>query len=118
MLPPILHKYPGLKVTLEGQQRDRMESIQSLFIGFAMAMLAIYAMLAIPFRSYIQPLIVMSAVPFGMVGAIWGHVIMGMSLSILSFIGMVALTGVVVNRRGVPLSDVDVVSSPVGQFAP
>jgi len=59
--------------------------------------LIIYALLAIPFRSYIQPLLVMGVIPFGIVGAIWGHVIMGINLTILSFFGIVALTGVVVN---------------------
>jgi multidrug efflux pump subunit AcrB len=57
----------------------------------------IYALLAIPFKSYLQPLIVMSAIPFGMVGVVWGHVIMGLPLTLLSLFGLVALTGVVVN---------------------
>ncbi len=63
--------------------------------GFAIALLLIYALLAIPFRSYSQPLIVMSAIPFGLVGAVWGHVIMGLDLTILSMFGLVAL-----HRRG------------------
>ena len=62
-----------------------------------MALLVIYALLAIPFRSYMQPFIIMSAIPFGFVGAIFGHLIMGFNLSILSMFGVVALTGVVVN---------------------
>jgi multidrug efflux pump subunit AcrB len=65
--------------------------------GFAMALLAIFALMAIPFRSYIQPLIVMSVIPFGVVGAVWGHLIMGLDLTILSMFGVVALAGVVVN---------------------
>ena len=65
--------------------------------GFAFAMLVIYGLLAIPFRSYLQPLIVMSVIPFGLIGAVWGHVIMRMDLAILSMFGIVALTGVVVN---------------------
>jgi multidrug efflux pump subunit AcrB len=65
--------------------------------GFLLALFAIYALLAIPFRSYSQPMIIMSAIPFGIVGAIAGHLIMGFSLSILSIFGIVALSGVVVN---------------------
>jgi multidrug efflux pump subunit AcrB len=68
-----------------------------LLRGFIIAQLAIYALLAIPFRSYLQPLIVMSAIPFGFIGAIWGHVVMGLNLTIMSIFGLVALTGVVVN---------------------
>ena len=61
------------------------------------ALLVIYGMMAIPFRSYLQPMIVMSAIPFGLIGAIWGHVLMGLNMTILSMFGIVALTGVVVN---------------------
>jgi len=65
--------------------------------GFLIALVAIYGLLAIPFRSYLQPLIVMSAIPFGLIGAVWGHLAMGLNLTILSMFGIVALTGVVVN---------------------
>jgi multidrug efflux pump subunit AcrB len=65
--------------------------------GFGVALLLIYALLAIPFKSYIQPVIVMTAIPFGIVGAVWGHVIMGYELTMLSMFGVIALTGVVVN---------------------
>jgi multidrug efflux pump subunit AcrB len=65
--------------------------------GFMIALLLIYVLLAIPFKSYIQPFIVMSAIPFGVVGAIWGHIFMGMDLSMMSMFGMVALAGVVIN---------------------
>ena len=73
------------------------EGMQNLYMGFLFAMLGIFAMLAIPFRSYFQPLIVMIAVPFGIVGAILGHMMMGYSLSMMSMMGIVALSGVVVN---------------------
>ena len=76
---------------------DRTESIQSLIRGLLIALVIIYAMLAIPLNSYIQPLIIMLAIPFGLVGAVIGHVIMGYSLSVLSLFGIVALSGVVVN---------------------
>ncbi len=89
--------YPGLTFDLEGEDKERRESIGSMRKGFIMALFFIYALLAVPFRSYSQPLIVLAAIPFGVVGAILGHLIMGFNLSILSMFGMVALSGVVVN---------------------
>jgi multidrug efflux pump subunit AcrB len=97
VLPPLLEDHPGVTYSLEGEQRDQSEALESLRSGFLLALLIIFALLAIPFRSYIQPLLVMGVIPFGIVGAIWGHVIMGLNLTILSFFGIVALTGVVVN---------------------
>jgi multidrug efflux pump subunit AcrB len=96
-LPELMRDYPDLAYSFEGEQKARRESLQSLWRGFAVALLAIFTLLAIPFRSYIQPLIVMSAIPFGVVGAVWGHVLMGLPLTILSMFGIVALSGVVVN---------------------
>jgi len=96
-LPAILADYPGVSYTFEGEQREQADTMAGLVRGFLFALIAIYALMAIPFRSYIQPLIVMSIIPFGMVGAVWGHVIMGQNLTILSMFGLVALTGVVVN---------------------
>lgn len=97
ILPQLVQEFPGLSYGWEGQQADLRESTQGLFSGFAIALGAIYAMLAIPFRSYIQPLIVMIAIPFGIIGAVLGHQIMGYSLSLMSLMGIVALSGVVVN---------------------
>ncbi len=97
VLPPLLADYPGVSYSLEGEQRDQSEALSSLRNGFILALFIIYALLAIPFRSYIQPILVMAVIPFGMVGAIWGHIIMGIDLTILSFFGIVALAGVVVN---------------------
>lgn len=97
ILPELQRKYPGLAHSFEGRQADQKESMQSLFRGLLMAMIVIYAMLAVPLNSYIQPLIIMIAIPFGIVGALIGHLIMGYSLSILSMFGVVALSGVVVN---------------------
>ncbi len=111
ILPQLATHYPGLSYGWEGQQADFSESLDSLFKGFIVAILVIYAMLAIPFRSYTQPLIVMIAIPFGIVGAVLGHIIMGyvgywffdyaekapLPLSIMSMMGIVALSGVVVN---------------------
>ena len=97
ILPELQRKYPGLAYSFEGRQADQKESMQSLFRGLLMAMIVIYAMLAIPLNSYIQPLIIMIAIPFGIVGALIGHLIMGYSLSVLSMFGVVALSGVVIN---------------------
>jgi multidrug efflux pump subunit AcrB len=96
-LADLLARHPGVTYSLEGEQRDQVESVQALMDGFVVALFAIYAMMAIPFRSYLQPLIVMSAIPFGIVGAIWGHILMGLDVSLLSLCGVIALAGVVVN---------------------
>jgi multidrug efflux pump subunit AcrB len=96
-LPDLQKKYAGLTYSFEGRQADQRESMQSLMKGLLAALIVIYAMLAVPLNSYIQPLIIMSAIPFGIVGAVLGHLIMGFSLSVLSIFGVVALSGVVVN---------------------
>ena len=90
-------KYPGLSYSFEGVRASIRENMSSLQVSFVLAMLGIYAMLAIPFRSYVQPLIVMLSIPFGIVGAVIGHLLMGYSLSVISLFGVVALAGVVVN---------------------
>jgi multidrug efflux pump subunit AcrB len=97
VMPQLVHDFPGLAYDFEGEQREQSESLGSLLLNFFVAQLAIFALLAIPFRSYSQPLIIMSAIPFGLVGAVFGHLIMGLDLTMLSMFGMVALTGVVVN---------------------
>jgi len=97
VLPGLMAKYSGLSYTFEGHQADMSESMSSLYVTSAIAMITIYAMLAIPFRSYAQPLIVMTSIPFGVVGAFVGHLIMGYDLCIPSMFGIVALAGVVVN---------------------
>jgi len=97
ILPALAREYPGLSYGYQGRQADMQESLQSLVGGFVLALLLIYFLLAIPFRSYSQPFIVMLAIPFGVVGAIMGHLLMGYNLSLMSMMGMVALSGVVVN---------------------
>lgn len=89
--------YPGLTFNMEGEEKERRESMGSMGRGFQLALFGIYALLAVTFRSYVQPAIVMAAIPFGAVGAILGHLIMGYDLSMLSMFGIVALSGVVVN---------------------
>ena len=96
-LDVLVERYPGLTYSFEGKQADMKESMSALMGGFVVALFAIYAVLAIPFRSYIQPLIIMVSIPFGIVGAVIGHEIMGFSLSVMSMMGLVALAGVVVN---------------------
>jgi len=96
-LPELKRRYAGLNYGFEGRQADLSDSLKSLFMGLMLAMLVIYALLAIPFKSYIQPLIIMVSIPFGIVGAIFGHLLMGYGLSIMSLFGIVALSGVVVN---------------------
>lgn len=96
-LPQLLAEHPRISYTFEGERREQSETLGGVFSGFVLAMLIIYALLAIPFRSYIQPLIVMIAIPFSLVGAVWGHIIMNLDLTILSVFGIVALAGVVVN---------------------
>lgn len=96
-LPRILAEHSRISYTLEGERREQGETLGGVFSGFILAMLIIYALLAIPFRSYVQPFIVMIAIPFSLVGAVWGHIIMGLDLTLLSVFGIVALTGVVVN---------------------
>jgi multidrug efflux pump subunit AcrB len=96
-LQSLKSEFRGLEYSFEGANRQQQESLDSLFVGMLLALLAIYGLLAIPFASYTQPAIVMSAIPFGIVGAVAGHMIMGYELSIISMMGIVALTGVVVN---------------------
>jgi len=103
VLPELMARYPGLHWRFAGEQRERAESFGALFRAFPIALLAIFGLLAVQFRSYVQPVIVMSAIPFGIVGAILGHIIMShvmhfqFNLGLLSFFGIVALSGVVVN---------------------
>jgi multidrug efflux pump subunit AcrB len=89
--------YPGSSFEMAGEARDQEESSRGLQVGAIGLAILIYILLAIPFKSYSQPLIVMSVIPFGLVGAVMGHWIMGMDLTLLSFMGMLALSGVVVN---------------------
>ncbi|MFO7717510.1 MAG: efflux RND transporter permease subunit [Thermodesulfobacteriota bacterium] len=97
VLPQLTQRYQGLSFSFEGRQADIRESMTALVYGLLLALLGIYAMLAVPFKSYLQPLIIMTCIPFGLVGAVLGHLIMGYSLSVMSMFGVVALSGVVVN---------------------
>ncbi len=97
ILPEVLADYPGVFYTFEGMQAEQADAVGGLQRGFALALLMIFALLAVPLRSYVQPLIIMSAIPFGLVGAVWGHMLLGLDVTMMSMFGIVALTGVVVN---------------------
>ena len=97
LLPQLRADYPGLTWTFQGSQADLRESTESLWGGFGLAMVAIYALLAVAFSSYLQPLVVMVAIPFGLVGGVIGHILLGYDLSLISLMGVVALSGVVIN---------------------
>jgi multidrug efflux pump subunit AcrB len=97
VLPEVLFDYPGINYTFEGQQAEQRDTMGGLIRGFALALLFIFALLAIPLRSYMQALLIMMAIPFGIIGAVWGHALMGVNLTIMSMFGVVALAGVVVN---------------------
>ena len=97
ILPEVLASYPGVFYSFEGAQAEQVDAVAGLQLGFILALLMIFALLAVPLRSYVQPLIIMSAIPFGLVGAVWGHFIMGLDVTMMSMFGLVALSGVVVN---------------------
>tara|TARA_A100001037_G_scaffold110832_2_gene101164 strand:- start:1930 stop:5103 length:3174 start_codon:yes stop_codon:yes gene_type:complete len=118
VLPKLRSKYPSVKIGLSGEQEERTKAFDSLYQAAVLALFVVYTLLAIPLRSYLQPLVIMSVIPFGAVGAILGHWIMGYQLMFFSMLGIVALSGVVVNaslvlvdyinrrrREGVPLED-------------
>jgi multidrug efflux pump subunit AcrB len=96
-VPALLAAHPGLSVDFVGQQRSQGETFAALRANYAIALFVIFALIAIPFRSYVQPVIVMAAIPFGFVGAVAGHLVLGYELSIISMMGIIALGGVVVN---------------------
>ena len=97
VLPEILKKYSSISYTLQGEQQEQGDNLKSIGKNFLLAMIVVYILLAIPFNSYFQPLVVMSSIPFGLTGAVIGHLILGLNFSVLSMMGIVALTGVVVN---------------------
>lgn len=126
----LLTDYPDLRYNFEGELREQSESLGSLAYGVIFVLFAIYALLAIPFRSYLQPFMVMLVIPYSIGGAIIGHMIMGMNLSFMSLLGILALCGVVVNdslvlvdfinrrrREGIPLNDA-VIKAGAARFRP
>ena len=114
-LPALVGEYPGLAYSFEGEQKEQADSIGSLMFNTAIAMLVIFALLGVLFRSYVQPVVVMVAIPFGFVGAVVGHLIMGYDLTLLSMFGLVALAGVVVNDS---LIMIDLINRERGEGVP
>ena len=107
VLPALAAVSPGLNYAFGGEQQEQVESFSALGGGFALALLAIYALLAIPFGSYTKPLIIMAAIPFGIIGAVLGHVILGLQMAIMSLFGVIGLSGVVVNDSLVMIDFID-----------
>ena len=97
VLPTLMRKFPGIRIGKEGEQEERDEGMLALLQGALLSLVMIYGLLAVPLKSYVQPLVIMSVIPFGAVGAIFGHWVMGVQLMFFSALGMVALSGVVVN---------------------
>lgn len=129
-IPKLLAQYPNLKVRWEGQREQSNESVSSLITGFAIAIVAMFVLLVLQFRSYAQPLLILAIIPFGMIGAVWGHAILGLPLTLFSMFGLVALAGVVVNdsivlidfinarvRDGVPIREA-LIESGARRFRP
>jgi multidrug efflux pump subunit AcrB len=97
VMPGLLEKYPGLSYGISGIAEEEQKMRVSMTVGFALALFGIYALLAIPTKSYLQPLIIMGVIPFGVIGAIVGHWVTGFPISMMSMMGVIALSGVVVN---------------------
>ena len=96
-MPELLKEFPNVSVSWEGQNEQREESMGSLGTGFIIAVIAMFVLLAFEFKSYFQPLLILAIIPFGAIGAVFGHAIMGIPLTFFSMFGLVALTGIVVN---------------------
>jgi multidrug efflux pump subunit AcrB len=96
-IPQLLAKYPGLKFGLGGASEEERKLMERMIIGFAASLFLIYGLLAVPLKSYVQPLVIMSVIPFGFIGAVIGHVLFDVAISMLSIFGLIALAGVVVN---------------------
>ncbi|MDR5891289.1 efflux RND transporter permease subunit [Halomonas mongoliensis] len=97
VFPALRAGWPGLEITPGGRQQETADNVSALTKASWLTLIALYALLAIPFRSYLQPLLVLAAIPFGVIGAVAGHMIMGFGLSVVSLMGMLALSGVVIN---------------------
>lgn len=118
VIPVMQREYPGLRVRFTGEQQEQQEALGALAGGFIIVLFVMYALLAIPFRSYTQPFIIMATIPFGFIGAVIGHLVMGISIGMLSLFGIVGLSGVIINdalvlidfintrrRAGVPMAE-------------
>lgn len=109
--PVFAASHPDVNIALRGEAEQRMKSMQSLFVGLGVSLVLIYILLAIPLKSYLKPLFIMSVIPFGIIGALLGHFIVGIPVSILSLFGVLALSGIVVNDSLVLISRIDDLTS-------
>jgi multidrug efflux pump subunit AcrB len=129
-LPKVIAEVPGAELAFGGTQREQARAIPGILRNFGLALFAIYALLAMAFRSYTQPIIVMSAIPFGWIGAILGHVALGYNLTMTSIMGIVGLSGVIVNdalvmidflneelEKGTPMREA-IIEAAIGRFRP
>jgi multidrug efflux pump subunit AcrB len=96
-MPGLLSRYPGVQYSLEGASLEELEFIRNISVASVAALFLIYALIAVPLHSYTQPLIIMSVIPFGLIGAVFGHILLGKAISMFSLFGLIALAGVVVN---------------------
>ena len=96
-VPLLLKKYPTIEFRMSGGTKEQSEYYRKMGVGFLASLFLIYGLLAVPLRSYIQPIVIMSVIPFGFIGAVIGHVLFGVSINVLSLFGIIALAGVVVN---------------------
>ena len=130
ILADLIAVYPDLTYTFGGEQQEQLESLGALYRGFAIALLLIFVLLAIPLRSYTKPFIIMAVLPFGFIGVILGHWVLGVALSAVSFMGIFGLSGVAVNdslvmidfidqklREGVPVRTA-IIEGAKGRFRP
>ncbi|MEM6646973.1 MAG: efflux RND transporter permease subunit [Bacteroidota bacterium] len=130
VIPALLEAFPGVSVSFEGEQREQAETLGALALYFPLALFVIYVLLAIPFGSYVQPLVIMAAIPFGLIGALIGHLLFGLQLGVLSVSGLIGLSGVVVNdslvlidfineqrKNGMPMQEAIVVGAKM-RFRP
>lgn len=97
IFPELLSEFPNLKLGFGGDQKEQKESLESLTLNGILLLLALYCLLAIPFNSYTQPILIMVVIPFGFLGALLGHVMLDVTLSVVSLLGVLALSGVVIN---------------------
>lgn len=97
LLPELLKRYPGLRVSFEGEVKESSTTQNSMVSGFILGLLGVFAILSLQFKSYLEPLVVMAVIPLGLIGVLWGHLLLGFSMSMPSIMGFIALSGVVVN---------------------
>lgn len=97
LFPQLEEKYPGLRISLEGETQSSAETTGSMLTGFVLGIAGVYLLLSLQFRNYREPLIVLINIPLALIGVIWGHMVMGLDMTLPSMVGFVALAGVVIN---------------------